>query len=249
VTNRELVDIRQPGEYSCEPNLSFHTTVFGVPLLAAAQNKLKPDAPVGDEIFQIKMRVSGDCSSLEPIGFNTQRTRQYVSETQTKKATSIMKLSRTHSQSLAAKMGVQAGGVSASSSMSYKTSEEDAKTHERVNVYFLSEKTNIDTTISISGERPAYSEAIEKLLQDFRKNPSVDNGRRLGRKLYNFGTHVTTGAEIGSKMTVVSICEPKCVCFCVCVKMCEKKQIHEEFQPSGKMCCRLSCIARDREAE
>ena len=104
-TSELIMDLRQTGEQRCG-HKSFTETTYGSGNFAHCYNTFLPGNPMGDLIFKISMKVSAECSTLLPVGYNVQRTRTSTVGIQSDSGETVDEMSK-HAQNA---MGFHVGG-------------------------------------------------------------------------------------------------------------------------------------------
>ena len=184
-------DVRQPDEYQCDQSASpaFRRPAMGVEHLARAWNPYKP-SPGGEQVFNLTMIPSFDCSKFVPEGYFAMNTKKGHLETMQDMSSSSAQLVKrsNNAVSFGISASVQASdfGVSHSTEMEFQQgiSHKNSKTyistslHSIEDTYIMSSvfpprfsddfHTMIDTHIDSSfDELEGHNEAAEELTKKY----------------------------------------------------------------------------------
>ena len=195
-------DYRQPGEVSCDSR-SFHRPTQGSGLLAKSYSVLQPDTPMGDPIFKIVNIVSDDCTTLDPLGFNIQKTKRANTGQKQEISKSLTALSRKRQESITASVSVRAGPVSVGASMDSSLSSGQSRTSAKSRVYILTEIENVDNVAAIGTvTKPPLSAGFLSFWN--RHAPPQLSSKKFVKKIMRGFSHYIKKAELGSQFSEVS---------------------------------------------
>ena len=171
--------LRHDSEHKCDAGLPKRTT-FGAGLLGYSYNPMKAAGKMGPELFSIVMNMSADCSTMEPYGYNTQRTRMYTGTVTTREVESLHGDEELKMTAMHAAVGGSLGSFGASVSASKAKDEEQSKRETMSRKYFLTSAQQVDNIFSFSEEAPPpLQPSFLQELQEWNDSRDEDLYRHL----------------------------------------------------------------------
>ena len=195
-------DQRFPGEVSCSAD-SYRKTTYGVDELQFAVAATSADEQ-GQQIFNITMRPSADCSHLVPQGYNIKRQRQTSNTIEVKKFSSLQSLARASELSVGASVSVSIFGVSAGVSIERTQSSSSTSSSQSEKNYYLAVRKAVDyVAVFDSNNPPKLVDKLQAQIDEFEVNTNMTSNDFL-RKFLHKQTHFLSRTESGSHHTEIT---------------------------------------------
>jgi hypothetical protein len=199
------VDLRQEGEQKCKNGVFFETT-YGLNNFEHSYNPFLPGFPMGDPVLQIDTKVSTDCATLIPNGFNVQKTRSSSAGLQTTQTTSISEMNSLERNTISAGVGGTYDGIGASVHYSQSDSTTHRKMEKRSLRYFFTWIESFDTAIS---KMHTFNHTLdEHFLRKLNGIAGMATKRDRHGPLFSFAgkySHFLHSAQLGSRDIEVRI--------------------------------------------
>ncbi len=111
-TLHQYLDVRHENQFNCKEDAPRRTTV-GSGLVLSTILVLKPDNNIGDDILgNGKKKISADCTTIEPHGFNVQKTKEARVGIKQQTFRTLRSLTTDKKESISASAAVSYAGVS-----------------------------------------------------------------------------------------------------------------------------------------
>ena len=199
------MDLRQTMEQRCG-HRSFTGTTYGVGNFEHSYNTFLPGNPMGDPIFDIRMEVSAECSTLVPTGYSVQQTRTSIAGIQSTEASSFSSFSHSEQSVLGFSAGFSFMGIGASYGQTETLSSSTSLEMKGTKRYFLTWIESVDATLSKGKAlRSDFAHGFKKLI---RKGTNARTGHQRHkiafRLIGEFCNYMATGT-LGSRLTELRI--------------------------------------------